>query len=342
LKFGPVPIDSAEGKILGHNIAGPDGRRALRKGRALSQGDIQLLREIGRREVYVATLEPGDVDENQAAVRIAKVVGGDGIRLTTASAGRVNFVSLHHGVLRVDPGRIFWINSFEGITLSTRPANMPLEERQIAATLKIIPYAISGETLETIEAQSAQSGMIIFLDQLMPKVVALIFSSSSEARQRVLNDFEAPLRERIEGLGSRVGQIEFVPLDDESGESDLARILKRMLDTQIDMIILAGETAIMDRQDIAPRAVEQAGGRVECVGVPVDPGNLLMVGFIEDVPVLGAPGCARSRKTNVIDWVLPRLLAGEKLRREDLIGMSIGGLLEDTPLRPRPRSEDLD
>ncbi|HJS29618.1 MAG TPA: molybdopterin-binding protein [Anaerolineales bacterium] len=340
MKFGPVPIDSAEGKILGHNIAGLDGRRALRKGRALTRTDIEILRGIGRQEIYVAELEPGDIDENQAAGRIARAAAGPGIRLSTSSAGRVNFLSQRQGILRIDPAGLFWINSFDGVTLSTRPANQPLAEKELAATLKIIPYALPGETVESIESPHGQAGPAISVEELGPKKVGLIFSSATEARQRVLNDFEAPLRERIEGLGSVVERIDFVPLDEETGESDLAAILRRMEEARIDLIVLAGETAIMDRQDIAPRAVEQAGGRVECVGVPVDPGNLLMVAFLGDIPVLGAPGCARSRKTNVIDWVLPRLLVGEKLRREDLIGMSIGGLLEDTPLRPRPRTED--
>ncbi|NJN43685.1 MAG: hypothetical protein HC806_02410 [Anaerolineae bacterium] len=105
------------------------------------------------------------------------------------------------------------------------------------------------------------------------------------------------------------------------------------------LILLAGETAIMDRQDIVPRALEKAGGTVEVVGVPVDPGNLLMLGYLHGIPVLGAPGCARSTKTNVIDWVLPRLLAGDRLVRSDFISLGHGGLLKDTRQRPMPRKK---
>lgn len=94
----------------------------------------------------------------------------------------------------------------------------------------------------------------------------------------------------------------------------------------------------MDRYDIAPRAIERAGGEVTCFGAPVDPGNLLMLAYLEGVPVLGAPGCARSPKVNVIDWVLPRLLVGDRLTESDIVALGHGGLLEDTPLRPMPRS----
>jgi molybdenum cofactor cytidylyltransferase len=110
-------------------------------------------------------------------------------------------------------------------------------------------------------------------------------------------------------------------------------------DTDVGLILLAGETAIVDRYDIAPRALETAGGEVVAFGAPVDPGNLLLLGYLGGVPVVGAPGCSRSPKPNVIDLVLPRLLAGDRLGRADLAGLGHGGLLEDVPERPMPRAE---
>jgi molybdenum cofactor cytidylyltransferase len=95
----------------------------------------------------------------------------------------------------------------------------------------------------------------------------------------------------------------------------------------------------MDRYDIIPRALERAGGTVEVIGVPVDPGNLLMLGYLEHIPVLGVPGCARSKKTNIIDWALPRLLVGDDIKRSDFISLGHGGLLDDTHQRPMPRDK---
>jgi molybdenum cofactor cytidylyltransferase len=114
-------------------------------------------------------------------------------------------------------------------------------------------------------------------------------------------------------------------------------MLQEQIDSGIQMIVLAGETAIMDAQDIVPRAVVRAGGHVESVGAPVDPGNLLMLAYINDVPIVGAPGCARSRKVNIVDWILPRLLAGDRLLRRDIVGLGHGGLLQDVPERGMPR-----
>jgi molybdenum cofactor cytidylyltransferase len=114
-------------------------------------------------------------------------------------------------------------------------------------------------------------------------------------------------------------------------------MLKQHVASGSGMILLAGETAIMDAHDIVPRAVERAGGHVESVGAPVDPGNLLMLAYIGDVSIVGAPGCARSRKTNIVDWILPRLLVGDKLTRRDIVELGHGGLLQDIRERGMPR-----
>jgi molybdenum cofactor cytidylyltransferase len=164
----------------------------------------------------------------------------------------------------------------------------------------------------------------------------MILSGSTSIRERLLADF-APLRERIERLGSSVARTDFVALEDESDEATLAAMLEEQVSAGIRMILLAGETAIMDSQDIVPRAIQRAGGSVESVGAPVDPGNLLMVAYLKEVPVVGAPGCARSRKTNIVDWVLPRLLVGDHLTRKDIVALGHGGLLQDVRERGMPR-----
>ncbi len=151
--------------------------------------------------------------------------------------------------------------------------------------------------------------------------------------------FYPPLEARVNALGSKIVSIDFIPLEEDGGETQLAGTLEALIQGGTQLVILAGETAIMDPADIAPRAVRRSGGEVISVGVPVDPGNLLMLAYLDGVPILGAPGCARSRKTNVIDWVLPRLLVGERLTKEALDALAHGGLLEDVPERPMPRRQ---
>lgn len=338
MRFGPTPVERAEGKILGHNIADSDGRRALRKGRPLTADDIEKLRQLGRATVYVAELETGDLDEDSAALRVARAVMGRGLRTTGPSTGRVNLKSTGLGILRVDASRLAQLNGTHGITLATLPSNSVVQPGKTTATVKVIPFAVAESSVTHAEEIATAEGALLRVDELVPRKVALILSGSPSARERIMTGFDPPLRSRLQALNASLQSIEFVPLEDDQGEKDLARTLRRQVANGVELIVLAGETAIMDLHDIAPRSVERAGGEVACFGAPVDPGNLLMVAYLNDVPILGAPGCARSRKANIIDWVLPRLLVGERLDRADIAGLGHGGLLEDVPERPMPRS----
>lgn len=328
MKFGPVPLDDALGKIVAHNIAGPDGRRLVRKGKTLTQAHLAALRAAGRTWVYVAELEPGDLDENAAALGAAEAVTGNGLRLSGPTLGRVNLQATLPGVLRVDTQRLARINANESVTIATHRSHTVVQPRQTVATVKVIPYAVAEIVLREVEAIAAESGPLLNIDELAPQPVSLVYTGSSSVQEKLASEF-VPLVERVQVLGSHIASTDYISLDDENAEQVLAEILALRREGGVSLIILAGETTIMDRQDLVPRAVERAGGQVERLGAPVDPGNLFMLAYLGDTPVLGAPGCARSRKTNIADWVLPRLLAGDHLTRSDIAAMGHGGLLEE-------------
>jgi molybdenum cofactor cytidylyltransferase len=336
MKFEPVPLSDAKGKILGHNIADADGRRLLRKGKPLSEEDLEKLRRLGRTSVYVASMEADDVDENKAARRVAEAVCGAGLHIAGVASGRANLLADEMGILRIDVDRLARINECNGITLTTLTTHSPVPARQIVATIKIIPYAVPESVVRAAETIAGKNGPLVQVNTLPSRSVGMILSGSTSIQARLISDF-SPLRERIERLGSFVTRTDFVGLEQEADEAMLAEMLKQHLAAGARVILLAGETAIMDAQDIVPRAVERAGGHVESVGAPVDPGNLLMLAYIDDVPVVGAPGCARSRKTNIVDWILPRLLVGDKLTRRDIVELGHGGLLQDVRERGMPR-----
>ncbi len=338
MKFGPVPLAEADGKILGHNVAGADGKRRLRKGKPLRAEDVSVLRELGRSVVYVAELEPGDVDENTAANRVAVACQGAGLRLSGAATGRINLIATVLGLVRIDEGQLRCLNVGEGLTLASLGSHAVVRPGQTVATVKVIPYAVPESVVASVEGAPGRPLLgVIRVDELASKRVGLILSGSPSVTGPLTESF-FPLVERVRTLGSDVVEQDYVDVGDEGSEQALAEALERQRDAGVDVILFAGETAVMDRHDITPRAVERAGGRVEAVGAPVDPGNLLMLAYLNDIPILGAPGCARSRKTNVVDWVLPRLLAGDRLSREDITELGAGGLLEDVPERPLPRS----
>ena len=336
MKFEPVPLSEAKGKILGHNIAGANGQRMLRKGKPLTDANLESLRVLGRLSVYVAQMEPDDVNENKAARRVAEAICGAGLHITGVASGRANLLSNEMGIFRIDVERLMQINDCDGITLATLLNNSPVHARQIVATVKIIPYAVPESVVSEVEAIAGGIKPLVRVDALPSLSVGMILSGSTSIHQKLVSDFE-PLRVRVQKLGSAVDHIDFVALEDEANEAELADMLKQQIASGIRMILLAGETAIMDAHDIVPRAVERAGGHVESVGAPVDPGNLLMLAYIKDVPIVGAPGCARSKKTNIVDWILPRLLAGDRLTRRDIIELGHGGLLQDVHERGMPR-----
>ena len=338
-RFGPVPLEEAVGRLLGHNVAGADGRPALRKGRPLSPEDVALLRGLGRQVVYVAEPGTNDLDENAAARRVAQAALGLGLRLVGPGAGRANLLATGRGVLRVDAARLLRLNELEGITVATLLGHTPVREGQVVATVKVIPFALPETVVLAAEAAAAEGGPLLRVDPMLPRAASLLLCGSTSARARIVREFEPPLRSRLEALGATIRTAGYVPLEDEAGERALAAALRREVDQGAGLIVLAGETAIVDRHDIAPRAIERAGGEVAAFGAPVDPGNLLLLAYLGPVPVLGAPGCARSPKDNVIDAVLPRLLAGDRLGRADLAALGHGGLLEDVPERPMPRNQ---
>jgi molybdenum cofactor cytidylyltransferase len=337
IPFGPVPLEHALGKRLGHDLAALDGSRLLRKGRILTAEDVDLLRRLGRSVVYVAEPGPEDVDEDAAALRLARAAQGAGLALTPASAGRVSLTATAAGILRVEVARLLRVNQIEGLALATLPNHSVVQPGQVVATLKVIPFALSEASVRAGEAAGAEGGPLLRLDPLPPRKVALILTGPAASRERVQRGFEGPLRMRVEALGSALQAVDYVALEEETGEGLLAEALRRHVEAGAALVILAGETAIVDRQDLAPRAIERAGGEVVCFGAPVDPGTLLLVGQLGLASVLGLPGCARSPRPNVVDLVLPRVLSGERLSLRDIAALGHGGLCEDVPERPLPR-----
>lgn len=319
-----LPIAESEGHLLLHNIVNDEGRKVLAKGTRLRAKEMALLRDGGHESVWVAILEVGDVHEDDAASQIAAAVaeGIEGIRLTRAVGGRVNFHSDESVVLYVDQTRLLDLNLLAGVTLATRPAYTPLGKtigRTDIATLKIIPYAIPDTVLA--EALSL-APHLLRLAPLPPQKVALLITADAGSASRLRAQFESPTRTRFERLGSVVTEVRTVAQE----ESAIAEVVRELLATH-DALFIGGQTSIMDTEDMTLRGVRQAGVTVELHGVPVEPGNMLALGYAGQKWVVCAPGCAKSMETNVVDLVLPRLLAGEPLNRRALATLGAGGLL---------------
>jgi molybdenum cofactor cytidylyltransferase len=334
MKFGAVPLEQAGGKVLGHSLSTGDGTKLLNKGRILSEDDLALLRAHGIASVVVAELAVDDVGENEAARRLGTAVAGDGVKMTAPGVGRANLTAAADGVLHVAVERLHALNSVdEGITLATLRRHSLVRGGQLVGLVKIIPFAVAGAHLAQAEAIARAGDGLLCLRPLTPRSVSLLIAGPASAQAALHDDYAPPVRQRIEGLGSLIGQITYIAYEANALE-DALRVEH---DHGRDLVIIVSVAATMDRGDVLPVALDALGAEEVQFGIPVDPGNLLVLGYVGTMAVLGAPGCIKSPRSNVIDMLLPRLLTGERLRRADLVQMGHGGLMEDVRERPMPR-----
>lgn len=323
MKVEKVPIDKAIGHILLHNQTGADGRKALKKGQRLTQEDISLLQSLGREQVYVAILAQDDIGENEAARRLGQVIAGEGIETSSATTGRVNLIASSAGLFKVKTDPLLTFNDQPGITLATIPNHSLVQPKKIVGTIKIIPYGVSQASLETAETIAFQAKPLVAIKPFVIGQAALITTGSAAAQEKVVDSFTPALRDRLANYQTELIEGPYVPEDEE----EISEALQWALSSGVGMILIAGETSIMDPDDITPRAIKAIGGEIVHHGAPVEPGNLLLLAYRNHIPIVGAPGCAKSKSYNVVDMVLPRLAAGERLTRRDLIELGHGGLL---------------
>ena len=330
--FGERPVERAVGTILAHSVRA--GKLMLKKGRRLSGADVTALEAAGIGAVMVAELEPGDIGEDEAARRLAAAVAGPHLVAKPPFTGRVNLHADRRGMLLVDRERLDRINLVSAdLTVATLEPFALLEPDGMAATVKVIPFAVHEEDLRRCIDAASGSEPLLRIAPLAGRAAALIQTVLPGTKESILDKTTAATRARLEGLDSRLVE------DRRCAHriQDLARAIEEAKSGRPDLLLITGASAITDRRDVIPAAVERAGGTVEHFGMPVDPGNLILLGRIGATPVLGLPGCARSPKLNGFDWVLRRLLCDVPVRREDVMRMGAGGLLTEIPSRGQPR-----
>jgi molybdenum cofactor cytidylyltransferase len=334
MKFGEVPVAEAVGATLAHSLK--VGDRVLRKGRVLTADDVAALAAAGRPSVIAARLEPGDVDENSAAAAVAFPLAGPHVSIARPFTGRVNLFAEVSGVYSVDAARVDRLNAVdETITLATLAPYTVVAPKQMVATIKVIPFAVRRQSVDDCVREASSGGRLLSIAPFQPKRVALIQTRLPGLKESVLDKTVEATRERLAALGSTR------ELDRrcDHREDDLAPHIAAALEAGVELVLVAGASAIVDRRDVIPAAIEQAGGTISHFGMPVDPGNLMLMGDVGGITVLGLPGCARSPKVNGFDWVLQRLLAGLPAGRSEIMRMGVGGLLAEIPLRPLPRAK---
>lgn len=318
MRFARLPIREAVDSLLAQPIRRPG--LALAKGHRLEATDIARLRLAGIETVSAVTIETGDVLENVAAARIAAALAGADLRAATAHAGRCDLVANAPGLLLFDPQAVCALNLLdEAVTLATLPPNATVAPGEVVATIKVNPFAVP----DRLVAAWTAMGPVFGLAPLRPHRAALIQTATAETRPSVLDKTATATRQRLTRLGSRLT----VETRVEHESAALAAEITARIAEGADLLLICGAHSVCDRGDVVPAAIVAAGGVVERFGLPVDPGNLLLLGRIGAVAVVGLPGCARASVANGLDLVLPRHLAGLPLAAADIAAMGVGGLL---------------
>ncbi len=332
MKFGELRIGKASGSILAHTLK--VRKQTFRKGRILSEDDLKSLVEAGFDTVVVVTLEKEDIHENTAAQRLARAITGTNLSLSPTATGRCNLIAEVDGLVLIDSKTINDLNlTNEVIAISTVSPFKQISKGDVVATVKIITFGVAQSIIVECEKITKQNSIPINVSQFSTKKIGLIQTTLPVLKKKLLEKTREVTKKRISDLGSTFIHEEIC----EHDVSKVSRAIKRCYDNDCEVVLIIGASAIADRCDVLPKAVEECGGKINHFGLPVDPGNLMLLAEMNSMIVLGLPGSARSPRLHGFDWILQRLLADINVEGKDLMLMGVGGLLKDIPGRPLPR-----
>ncbi|MBW1650067.1 MAG: molybdopterin-binding protein [Deltaproteobacteria bacterium] len=318
-----VEVTKAVGMALCHDITqiipGQFKGRFFKKGHIITEEDIPKLLDLGKRYIYMWDLTDGYLHENEAAIRIANRAAGKNFRLTEPKEGKVEFIAETDGFLKIDKEKLFEANRIENIIIATIHGNRLVKKGQRIAGARIIPLAIEEEIIESLEKLICKP----FIEVLPLKSfkVGLIITGTEVYSGRIEDKFGPVIIRKIEELKSRIIKKELVS---DSIEKTVNAI-NNMRKIGADMILITGGMSV-DPDDLTSAAIKKAGADVKLYGVPVLPGAMFLLGYLDgNVPIMGLPGCVMYYKTSIFDLIVPRVMAGEYITKEDTTKLAYGG-----------------
>ena len=330
--FGEFPPQQCKDSILAHTLKLP--QKTIKKGSILSNTELELIAQANIEKIWVAKLEENDLHENEAATNLANALCNEQCIADVAFTGRVNLFSTISGIFCPN---IDIINSFNridpAITLATLQSFTSVPTNKMVATVKIIPFAVNNQLVQNALELLDTNKTVLEIAPYKSHKIGVISTLLPSLKESVINKTIKTLELRLKGTNSTIDWDLRIPHTID----DLAKNIAFLRDQNADLIVIFGASAITDKADVIPVAIEKSGGMVRHFGLPVDPGNLLLLAELNDTKIIGAPGCARSPKENGFDWVLHRTLAGIEIESSMLTGLGVGGLLMDIMSRPVPR-----
>lgn len=320
-------MQDAVGHTLCHDITriipGRVQEAAFKRGHVIREEDVPELLKLGKDHVFVGEPEPGTVHEDDAALRLAAAAAKAGVVWEAPSEGKVELRAAHPGVLRVDVDALRRVNSIEQVTLVTRRTHEPiLHEGEQIAGARVIPLFIDEEKVRQAEAICREAGGILEVTPFRLKRVGVVVTGNEVYYGRIQDGFGPVLREKFAALGCQVIGVEYAPDDQAMIVEKIHAFVRR----GAELIAATGGMSV-DPDDRTPGAIKAAGVEIVSYGAPMLPGNMYLVGYLGDIPVMGLPGCVMFKEVTAFDYLVPRVLTGERLTRADIIELGHGGLL---------------
>lgn len=317
-----IDIRQAHGRVLCCTIFRPGGKKLLAKGHLISQDDVRLLETEGMRKVWVTELDENEVSEDDAVAQVASLIGCGSMEIRLAAGGRANLVATENCSVLIDDELLKQINCTASVVIATTTNFRFARAGERVATVKSSPFAVTQQQLDAVLSILGERGPILQARPLRDPAIAVLYTdpcSGDRARQL----FESVMRQRLDqfGLASRFS-LACIEEDEE-----VAKALGHLLRANPTAILIASTTAPAGPDDVIGRAMLAAGCHLERFLAPVEPGNLLLLGYWEDIPVISAPGCFRSTKPNVVDLILPPILARYRVSGWEVACLGHGGLL---------------
>jgi molybdenum cofactor cytidylyltransferase len=317
-----VDIKESTGRILCCTIFRPGGRKLLAKGHVLNEDDVRLLETEGLGQVWVTELEDGEIGEDDAVSQAASEMGCGCLEIRLAAGGRANLFATEDCCVLVDDELLKQINCVSSLVIATSLNFSFARAGQRIATVKSAPFAVAQSQLEAVINVLKERGPILQARPVRNPSVAVLYSDPVHG-DRARQLFESIMRQRLERF---VATPSFVLAAIEE-EDAIARSLQHLLRAKPTVVLIASTTAPAGPEDVIGRAMTRIGCHLERFLAPVEPGNLLLLGYSEEVPIISAPGCFRSAKPNVVDLVLPPMLARYRVSGWEVACLGHGGLL---------------
>lgn len=321
-----IPVEQAIGMVLPHDITeiikDTFKGRAFKKGHVIREEDVPHLRRLGKEHVYVLSLGPDDIHEDEAALILAGALAGSGVEYSqTIIEGKVSLKAARDGLLKINKEALYRFNLLGEVMCATLQNNTPVRQGEQVAASRLIPLIGDRRLIEQAVAIAHSGEPVVRVLPLRHVCVGLVITGSEVFYGRIEDKFEQVLREKLADLGSEVTVVRFVPDD----PALIAAAILHCCAAGVDMVVTSGGMSV-DPDDVTRLGIDQAGVRSVVYGTPVLPGAMFLVGTMGDIPVLGVPACGMFHRITVLDLVLPRLLVGETIGRADLALLGHGGL----------------